>query len=247
MLPILQIGPLAIQTPGLFLLLGIWLGLNLAERLAPNFKVDANIIYNLVFFTLIAGILGARLGYALQSWEAFKTSPLSLISLNPGLLDPVSGLASGLVAAIIYGNRKSLSLWPTLDSLTPLFAVFAIGVALSNFASGNAFGMETKLPWGIDLWSAKRHPTQIYNALIAIFILWKIYPKGKEGDPDHKLRGTTFLEFLSLSAGARLFIEAFRGDSTLFLGLRSAQVLAWVILAISMWKLSSLDSEAANG
>lgn len=32
MLPILPIGPLAIQFPGLVILLGLWLGLSLAEQ-----------------------------------------------------------------------------------------------------------------------------------------------------------------------------------------------------------------------
>ena len=59
MLPILQIGPLAIQTPGLILLGGLWLGLSLSERHARRYKVDPGVLYNLVFLLLIVGILGA--------------------------------------------------------------------------------------------------------------------------------------------------------------------------------------------
>jgi len=246
-LPIFQVGPLAIQAPGLILLVGLWLGLNLSERVAPRFEFDANTLYNLVLFTLVAGLLGARLGYAIQSFDAFKASPISLISLNPGLLDPLSGLASGLLAAIIYGNRKGLPLWSTLDALTPLFAVFIIALAFSHFASGNAFGTETTVPWGIYLWSAKRHPSQIYEALLAILILWKIWPPKGDNKLIQKLPGTTFWEFLSLSSGARLFTEAFRGDSTLFLGLRSIQVLAWAILALSLWKWHTHNPEKPHG
>jgi len=44
-----------------------------------------------------------------------------------------------------------------------------------------------------------------------------------------------FLLFAALTAGARLFLEAFRGDSTLILGgLRLAQVIAWVMLAATL-------------
>jgi len=42
MLPILHIGPLAIQTPGLMILLGIGLGLSLAERQAEHFRVNGS-------------------------------------------------------------------------------------------------------------------------------------------------------------------------------------------------------------
>ncbi|MBE9524695.1 MAG: prolipoprotein diacylglyceryl transferase [Chloroflexi bacterium] len=206
MLPILQIGPLAIQTPGLILLLGLWLGLSLSERLAPRFNSDANSLYNLVFFALVAGLLGARLGYAMQNMQHFIASPISLVSLNPGLLDISSGLAVGLLVAFIYGNRKALHLWSTLDAITPMLAVFAIALALSHYASGSAFGSVTTLPWGIYLWSAKRHPSQIYEAILAIIILWNIWPKYENNVIAPKFPGATFLLFLALSAGARLFI-----------------------------------------
>ncbi len=239
MLPILQIGPFAMQTPGLAVLLGIWLGLTLAERLAPRFGANANHIYNLTFTALLAGILGARLSFVLQFPQAFITSPLSLISLNPALLDPIGGAVIGAFAALIYGNRKKLPLWSTLDALTPLLAVAAIAIGLSHFASGDAFGMPTDLPWGINLWGLKRHPSQIYEVISAILVLWAILPK-KRGPSKRGsvVSGRTFWHFLSLSAGARLFLEGFRGDSlTLDNGLRVVQIVAWVVLAASLWML----------
>ena len=53
MLPILQVGPLAIQAPGLILLLGLWLGLALAERTAHYWGVPGKTLYNLAFMALI--------------------------------------------------------------------------------------------------------------------------------------------------------------------------------------------------
>jgi prolipoprotein diacylglyceryltransferase len=52
------------------------------------------------------------------------------------------------------------------------------------------------------------------------------------------LPGVTFLGFTALSSGALLFIEGFRGDSlTLPNGIRLIQILAWLVLAISLWAL----------
>ena len=56
MFPILQIGPLALQTPGLFIIIGIWLGLSTSERFASRFHIDPNQLYNLVLVSLLAGI-----------------------------------------------------------------------------------------------------------------------------------------------------------------------------------------------
>lgn len=45
--------------------------------------------------------------------------------------------------------------------------------------------------------------------------------------------------WLVLSAAARLFLEAFRGDSTLIFGsFRSAQVLAWLVLGLALWAIA---------
>jgi len=54
--------------------------------------------------------------------------------------------------------------------------------------------------------------------------------------------GALFLLFLALTAGSRLFLEAFRGDSALVLGgIRSAQGLAWALLAAALVGLDRLE------
>ena len=57
--------------------------------------------------SLLAALLGARLVYALRYLEVFLASPLSLLSLNPGLLDPLGGLACACLAGWIYTQEKS--------------------------------------------------------------------------------------------------------------------------------------------
>ncbi len=241
MLPILQLGPLAIQTPGLILLLGLWLSLTLAEKHAHRHGIPSEWLYNLAFTALLAGIVGARFAYAARYTSAFVASPVSLISLNPGLLDPVGGVAIGVIAALIYGQRKQLPLWPTLDALTPIFMGLAVALSLANLASGNGFGAETHLPWGIDLWGAKRHPAQIYETFAALLILIFLWPNRGALARRVTIPGTIFVLFFTLSAAARVFLEAFRGDSaTLPNGWRIAQVLAWIVFAVGLWGLRKL-------
>jgi prolipoprotein diacylglyceryltransferase len=109
--------------------------------------------------------------------------------------------------------------------------LLAIGLSLSHLASGTAFGRPTNLPWGIDLWNATRHPTQIYELLAALVIFGLLWFRKTNG-----LAGSDLLLFAALTAGAHLFLEAFRGDSILiFDGLRLAQVVAWMVLAVSLF------------
>ena len=231
MFPILHIGPLAIQAPGLFLLAGIWVALNVVEREAPRYKISAAVVSNLILIGLLAGILGARLWYAIRFLSVYLENPLSLFSLNPSTLAAEEGILTGLIAAIIYGQRKGLRFWPSMDVLAPGLVVFNIALGISHLASGDAFGAPSTLPWALELWGELRHPTQVYEIILAILILvllwrireWKVVP------------GFVFLSWLGLTALSRLLIEAFRGDSVIMAGsLRSAQVISLGVLILVM-------------
>jgi phosphatidylglycerol:prolipoprotein diacylglycerol transferase len=227
MLPVLQVGPLALPVPELSMLLAFWFGLLFAERFASRHAISTASLYNLTFTGLITGLISARIGYVLQYPGAFIQSPLSLFSLNRGLFDPFSALAGALIGMLVYGQRDRLPLWNALDALTPTLAIIAVGLAVMHIASGNAFGSITGLPWGIELWGAKRHPTQFYELITALGILAVVVWKEKS----NLTAGTLFLVFTGLQAGARLYLEAFRGDSSLvWIGLRTAQITAWVTL-----------------
>lgn len=239
MLPILNLGPLAVQTPGLIILLGIWIGLGRAEKTAHDFGIILNRLYSLVLLAIIGGLLGGRISYLSRNLAAFSADPLSIISLNPAMLDVSGGILTGLLTGLVYGQRRGLRLWPTLDALTPAFSVMLVAWGLANFASGDAFGLPARLPWSVELWGELRHPAQLYETLAALIILWVVWPRqvvwqrrfGKPA-PD----GLYFLMFIILSSGSRIFLEAFRGDSLLiFERLRVAQGIAWIILVFGLW------------
>lgn len=231
MFPILNLGPLAIQVPGLFLIAGIWVALNLAEREASKRGVSSSDISNLVLVGLVAGIIGARVWYAFRFLNVYAENPASLFSLNPSTLATEEGMLTGLVAGLVYAWRKAMPLWSTLDALTPGLAVFWIALGFSNLASGDAFGAPSRLPWAIDLWGEQRHPSQIYEILAAILILWLVWRIKRW----NAFPGFLFLSWLGLAAGSRLILEAARGDSLIEFGsLRSAQVVSLGVLVLAM-------------
>ncbi len=215
----------------ILLLITLWLGLALTERRAERHNISKDTLSNLIYYSLFGYIFGGRVIYIVSNLSAFVQSPLSIFSLNLDLFDPVAALTSAVIVGVVYGSRQKLPLWPTLDALTPLFAILAIGLSLSHLAAGTAFGSPTEVPWGIELWSATRHPTQLYELLASLLIFGLIWFR-KADSPS----GSSFLLFAALSAGTRLFLEAFRGDSILiFGGLRLAQVLVWTVLAITLF------------
>lgn len=227
MLPVLQIGPAAVQLPGLLLLAGVWIGSLLAERRARRLGLPGDGVERLILVALVLGVVAARLGYAASYPEVYLSRPVGLLALTPFTLAPDVGIAAGLIAAWVYGQRKRLPLWPTLDALAPGLAAFAVCLALAHLASGEAFGAPADVPWAIELWGARRHPTQAYELLAsaAIFLLLLRLEAGRPHP------GFAFGVFLALTAGARLVIEAWRGDSVVwFESLRAAQLVSLAVL-----------------
>ena len=227
----------------ILILIALWIGLALAEKRAERHNVPKDALSNLVYYSLFGYILGGRLLYALSNFSAFAQSPLSLFSLNLDLFDSVAALAAAVIVGIVYGSRQKLPFWSTLDALTPLFTTLMVGLSLSHLAAGTAFGRPTDLPWGMNLWNATRHPTQIYELLAALVIFGLVWLRRTDLPA-----GSNFLVFAALTAGARLFLEAFRGDSTLiFAGLRLAQVIAWLVLTSTLLAMDLLQKGEKNG
>ncbi len=209
-------------------LAALWLGLALSEKRVSRHGISKEVLNNLVYYSLLAFLLGGRLLFVLEHLQVFMRSPLSMFSINIDLFDLAGGLVTAILVGLMYGRRQKLAFWPTLDSLVPLFAILAVGLHLSQLAAGTAFGSPTRMPWAIDLWNENRHPTQIYELAASLLIfafLWFRKPGARAG--------SDFLWFLGLMATSRLFLEAFRGDSVLVLGgIRMAQLIAWILLAI---------------
>jgi len=236
MFPILQLGPLAIQVPGLALLIGVWVGLAFTEREAARLNLKPDTIYNMAFAGLVAGIIGARLVYVARYLSAYAADPLGILSPNPGALAPFEGLMLGLLAAFVYGARHKLPLRSTLDALAPGLAVTMVAVALAHAASGDAFGARAQLPWRIYLWDDYRHPSQVYEMIAALVVLgaWR------QARLRASFPGFNILLLVALSAVARVLLEAFRGDSLITVGgLRVAQLWGIAILAICLVLMKS--------
>lgn len=227
MFPVLQIGPLALRLPGLSLLAGIWLGVSLIDREAPRHKVSGAALNSLVFYGLMAGIVGARLAYASRYLPVYAKDPLGLISLNPSTLAPAEGIVIALAVVFMLGQRRHLQLWPALDALTPSLAVFAVFLGIAHLSSGDAFGGPTSMPWAIELWGAQRHPTQVYEILLAILALvlvWRL--RRTQAFP-----GFLFLAWIAIAAGSRLL------SVTIFGALRGAQLASLAVLAAALVSL----------
>ena len=234
-IPVIHVGPVAVQLPGLIVLLGFWAAVWVAARGAKTFGLKDDDVYNPGFYAAAAGILGARAWYVVTHWTSFAGDPLGIVSLNLSMLNATGGLIVGVSVGAIYAWRKKLLNARWLDALTPGAALLLAAVSLSNLFSGEAYGEPSTLPWAIELWDMERHPTQIYEMLAMLAVLFVLLMVLRR----RSAPGTATLLFLALYSGQRVFLEAFRADSLLLPGgWRAAQVVGLVVLGISLVILS---------
>lgn len=236
MFPTLHIGSLAIQVPGLLILIGLWLGLSLAERYSPKRGIPAAHIYTFSITAVLAAAFSARLIYVFLNLNVFLDSPASIVSLNPELLNPFGALLGVALVFIYFLRRYKYNPWSFIDALVPILAVLTCAVDLANLASGKGYGYPTNLPWAIYLFGEWRHPTQIYEIIAATIILVSLWPGSHR--TLFSQRGIYGLCVIAATATSRLILEAFRADSNIISGgIRSAQITAWLLLAVTLWLL----------
>jgi phosphatidylglycerol:prolipoprotein diacylglycerol transferase len=246
-IPIIHIGRVAVQLPGLVLLLGFWAALWLAARQAKRAGLKEDDVYTPGLYAALAGVAGARLWYAATHWEAFANDPLGIVALNLSTLDATGGLVAGVLAGGLYAWRKKLLSARWLDALAPGVALLIAAVSLANLFSGEAYGTPSTLPWAIMLWDTERHPVQLYEMLAALVTAAVLLVALRR----QHLLGVTAWLLLALYSGQRIFLEAFRAESWLLPGgWRGAQVVGLVALGVSLAMMSRRASplgKPANG
>ncbi len=153
---IFQIGPFTLQWYGVFIVGGAVLAAWLASRYAARAGVHPDHIWNLLAWTLILGIIGARAYHVFSSpasgggWEYYRQNPLEAINFWDGGfrgLGIYGGLIGGFLAVFLYTWRQKLNLWQVLDFIAPnVLLAQAIG-RLGNFVNQELYGPPTDLPW----------------------------------------------------------------------------------------------------
>ena len=232
MFPYLRLGPFLLPLASLALLAGLWVGFPLIEHEAVRLKINASTLSNVIFYSLLVGLIGARLGYALEFPSIYLAKPLSLLALTPTTLSPITGLVVGLITFMIFVQGKQLPIRPTLDSIAPGLALFMVFLGVAHILNGDAYGAPTRVPWAIRLWNEYRHPSQFYETFVALIIFLII----RERLPKPEGAGLNFLLTITLFSASRVFLESFRGDSVFWPGgFREAQVLALIIMAVSFY------------
>lgn len=235
MLPNISLGPLVIPSNGLVFIVGVWIVLTVVERSARKLGLEPETTYTLAAISLAAGFVGARLVFVLFHWTAFRENLSGIIWPLTSGYDLWGGLVIAVGAGFFYGRAKQLPAAATLDALAPGLVAALLAVSLSDLLAGPGYGIETAMPWAIDVYGIDRHPVQIYEIVVAAaaLVTWRV------ALPHRHFEGQLFLLTIAVYSGGRLFVDAFRANAWLSAsGFHVIQLVSLVIVLASLFLLA---------
>lgn len=237
---ICKIGPLTVYSYGVMMAVAVMTCAMLLSKDAVRLNIKPEIIFDLVFWVVCAGILGARIFYVLLNLDFFTENPIEMIKIQNGGLAWQGGLLGGMVAGIFYIRKHALPLRETLDLAAPYIALgHSIG-RIGCFLNGCCYGKEVS--WGIyfPIYHAHLHPTQLYESA-SLFFIFLILKKYQKFNP---IPGKVFVFYLILASLERFIVEFFRADhTTTWLGLSIFQGISLAVMALAIYAHSVIKSQ----
>lgn len=218
-------------------LAAVWLSIIEAKRR----KLDPELVWDMVPWLLIAGIIGARLWHVLTPSVSMGVTasyyfqhPLEIFATRKGGLGIPGAVIGGALGLLLYCRYKKLKFGTWADIISPGLALAQAVGRWGNFFNQELYGSPTALPWKLFIDEAHRlpeymnvayyHPMFLYESLwnlLNMFLLLylgrcylrKLFP------------GDLFAVYLIVYAVGRFALEFMRLDPSFVGGVNANQAL----------------------
>ena len=255
----IDLGIIQIYWYSLFIFIGMAIGSFLIVREGKRQGIEEDYLINLIFNSLIIGILGARIYYVIFNLSYYLSNPLEIFAIWNGGLAIHGGIITALIYIVYSCNKNNLITLKVLDiSVVGLIIAQAIG-RWGNFFNSEAYGSITTLNHlkslgipkfiidGMYIDGAYHHPTFFYESLLCFigFIILLILRRQK----DIKIGQLTSFYLIWYGIG-RLIIESFRTDSLMLGPIKIAQLVSIVFIIIGayiLYKSNKMKRNLYNG
>lgn len=140
---------LTVKSYGFMMVLGFLAALVLVRAMACRIGENPDKITNAALYTLIAGVIGARLFYVIHNLDQFAAKPASIFAIWRGGLEFVGGIFLAVAVTLLYLHFQKLSIRRYLDILcVGLMLGLAFG-RIGCLLNGCCFGKATDCPCAI--------------------------------------------------------------------------------------------------
>ena len=232
--------------------LGIVVGAVLTVRFARSKGITSESAhYELVLWTVIGGMLGARVTHVLDNLSFYTEHPLQILRIWEGGLGWYGGLIGALLVSIIYCKLKHLPFGKLADAAAP---GVMLGLAIGRIGctiNGDAHGIETSLPWGmiythpdsyvpLTLLGVPTHPSPVYEIFwvlgVCAFLLFL--------KDQFRSDGALLLLMLGAYSFGRFIISWSRDEPAILGSLHQSHVISLILIALSIGFLIYRESRA---
>jgi len=141
---------LTVKSYGLMMVIAFLLAISLIRHLSRNITPDPQLITNAALYSLIAGVVGARLFYVVHHLGEFQSRDwFYIFAIWQGGLELLGGVILAITVIFFYLWHHKLPIRQYLDILAiGLTLALAFG-RIGCFLNGCCFGKPTELPWAV--------------------------------------------------------------------------------------------------
>ena len=239
---IITIGDFNIEWYSVLIVVGAILALIMIIKEAKRYGYPSDFVFNVCFWSIIVGIIGARLYYVVFNLDLY-TNFWDILKIWEGGLAIHGGIIFGAITCYLYCKKYRVRTVRMLDFIAPaLLLAQAIG-RWGNFFNGEAHGAVTSLDSlqnlhipeciidGMYIGGAHYQPTFLYESLwcllgVIILLIVRRLKVTKVGQP-------TALYLMWYGLG-RFFIETMRTDSLMLGGFKVAQIVSVIMILIGL-------------
>lgn len=241
---IFNIGGFEIRWYSVLIAIAVIIGYFLILSESKRFKIKKEFMFNMMFWTLIFAIIGARLYYVVFNLEYYTSNPIEILQVWKGGLAIHGGLLFGAITILIYCKKYQVRVGKILDIIVPaLLLGQAIG-RWGNFFNGEAYGTIVTYNQLVDMKiipqfiidnmfinGAYHLPMFYFESLwcllgffLSLFLRRRKYIKD----------GQLVAFYMMWYGAARFVIEMFRTDALMAGSVRIAQVVSILMFVIGL-------------
>jgi len=235
------------------MVLAILTALALSFWMAKLYGIPRETVFDLAFWLIIGGLLGARIYDDLLQLPYYLQHPLQIFSVWNGGLAIHGALIAGWLVAWFFAKRRGISFWRLVALIAPGLALGQAIGRWGNYFNQEIFGLPTAWVWGIPIEAANRplqyisnqyfHPTFLYESLgclliSAILVIFNVY-RLKNGRQERYFDILAVALYVILYSILRFSLEFIRLDPTpLWLGLRWPQAVSLSLIVTAILLIS---------
>lgn len=229
----------------LMIMLGIVAGIWMAQRRAAHKgRAYQDMLLDLALYLVLGAVAGGRIWEMIFTWESYGDDLGARLAIWNGGMSIQGAVLGGLIVALVFAWRRKIRPWELLDILAP-GVILGQGIGrIGCLMNGDAFGRPiSEVPWlpqwlgvvyaeGTPAWfvfgqtplvPAEGFEMVLDFAILAILLWYK---------PQREVAGRIALVYGFLYSLARFLLEFLRADSLTFAGLKVAQLLSVVVMAV---------------